>query len=270
MNWLLTGNSETDPSQHFLGTTDEKPVNIKTNGLERATVTDTGNVGIGVHEPRTLLHARGRIATGLDHESAGTLTFYPPDGAAWFHIDHGGEWVGLRISAGVNPGDIEFIRVQQDGNVGIGMATPEYKLDVAGIVRAEDVVVTSDARLKSNVTQLTGVLEKLVNIRGVSFDWNELAQSARPAARRKQIGILAQELEAVYPELVVSAGAEDYRAIDYVKLNAVLVEAIKELKSDTDMRLSTLKSELAAQRVEINRLRRENVDQRSIATAPQL
>lgn len=329
MNWLLAGNGETDPSQHFFGTTDEKPVNIKTNGVERVTVTASGNVGIGVHEPRTMLHAWGRIATGLDHQSAGAVTFFPPQGTGWFHIDNapvpvvdGGALGRLRISAGVNPGDAEFVSVTADGRVGIGThslqakftievgelddsvwgtaafhrqaignnwshihwgttgdwyirsaadngnvilqdipgkvgigtATPEYKLDVAGIIHADDVVITSDARLKTNVTQLSGVLEKLAHIRGVSFDWNEIVPSPRYSPGRKGIGIIAQELETVYPELVTSAGADDCRAIDYAKLSAILVEAIKELKSNTDMRLNLLESELAAQRAEIARL----------------
>lgn len=293
----------------------------------------TDKVGIGTPEPRTALHVRGRMATGLDHESAGTVTFYPPDGFGWFHIDNGpagGRETGrLRISGGGNPGDLEYVSIQQDGRVGIGThslqakftievgeldnsvwgtaafhrqtignnwshihwgttgdwyirsaadngnvilqdipgkvgigtTTPKYKLDVAGILHADDVVITSDARLKTDVTQLTGVLEKLAHIRGVSFIRNELAQSTGHSPGRKEIGILAQELEGVYPELVTSADAENYRAIDYAKLSAVLVEAIKELKSDTDKRLIALESELAAQRTEITRLRTENVPQ---------
>ena len=136
MNWLLTGNSEIEPSQHFLGTTDAKPVIVKTSGVERVIVTHAGNVGIGVSEPSTALHVRGRIATGSNAESAGAVTFFPPQGTGWFHIDNGpvavseqGEGIGrLRISGGENPGDAEFVSVQVDGHVGIGMVTPEYRV----------------------------------------------------------------------------------------------------------------------------------------------
>src|SRR5713226_3482392 len=56
---------------------------------EVMTLVQDGNVGIGTAEPRTQLHVLGRIATGLDFSSAGAITFFPPDGFAWFHIDNG-------------------------------------------------------------------------------------------------------------------------------------------------------------------------------------
>jgi hypothetical protein len=81
----------------------------------------TGNVGIGTTEPRTQLHVLGRIATGRDFSSAGAITFYPPDGFAWFHIDNGpagGRSLGrLRFSHGANPGDYEIMSIDQSRNV---------------------------------------------------------------------------------------------------------------------------------------------------------
>jgi hypothetical protein len=82
MNWLLMGNSDTDPSQDFVGTTDGKSLIVKTGGQERAQVTAEGSVGIGLTGPCTSLHVKGRVATGWDFESAGALTFFPPDGYA--------------------------------------------------------------------------------------------------------------------------------------------------------------------------------------------
>ena len=85
---------------------------------------DGGNVGIGTTQPRTMLHVLDRISTGLDFTSAGAITFFPPDGFAWFHIDNGpsgGRPLGrLRLSYGVNPGDHEVLSIYQSGAVGIG------------------------------------------------------------------------------------------------------------------------------------------------------
>ena len=53
------------------------------------TVTSLGHVGIGTSTPRTPLHTLGRISTGQDFTSAGAITFFPPDGFAWFHIYNG-------------------------------------------------------------------------------------------------------------------------------------------------------------------------------------
>lgn len=94
-----------------------------------------GNVGVGTIQPRTPLHVLGRIASGADFTSAGAMTFYPPDGFAWFHIDNGpagGRTLGrLRISHGVNPGDHEIISILQNTFVGIGTTTPTARLTVA-------------------------------------------------------------------------------------------------------------------------------------------
>jgi hypothetical protein len=85
-----------------------------------------------VVDPRTSLHVLGRISTGLDFTSAGAITFFPPDGFAWFHIDNGpagGRNMGrLRISHGNNPGDIEIMTATQQGNVGIGTPAPRERL----------------------------------------------------------------------------------------------------------------------------------------------
>src|SRR5215203_5557429 len=95
------------------------------------------------------LNVGGKIATGGGFVNAGTVTFYPPDGAAWFHIDNGpaggGRSTGrLRISAGANPGDDEMVSVVQDGNVGIGTSNPRAKLEVNG-----DILVTGDIVLQN-------------------------------------------------------------------------------------------------------------------------
>ena len=125
--------------------------------------------------------------------------------------------------------------ISSPGDVGIGaMDYPAYKLDVAGEAHATSFPTSSDTRFKTNVTQLTDVLEKLEKIRGVSFDWNELYESLGRSSGHREIGVIAQEVEAVFPELVTTWGDEKYRAVDYGRLSAVLIEAIKELKSEND------------------------------------
>lgn len=136
----------------------------------------------------------------------GAATFLPADGWAWFHIDNGptgGRPTGrLRISYGVNPGDFEVVSVAQVGNVGIGNPNPAQTLDVAGNVQAADFLIPSDERLKTNINQLSGSLDSLDAVRGVSFEWSETAEQTGHANGRRQIGVIAQELAAVHPELV--------------------------------------------------------------------
>ena len=98
------------------------------------------------------------------------------------------------------------------------------------------ITAASDARLKQNILSLTGTLSKLDQLRGVSFEWNHLATTLGLKEGQKSIGMIAQELQTVYPELVVASRNEqqDYLSIDYMKFTAVLLQAIKELKSQVN------------------------------------
>jgi hypothetical protein len=123
-----------------------------------------------------------------------------------------------------------FVNYSQNfaGKVGIGTSSPQYKLDVKGQVRADNVTVKSDQRHKQNIHSLKNALTKLQRLRGVSFKWKDNAQNADT-----QIGLIAQEVEKVLPELV-STDSDGYKSIAYGKLTAVLVEAIKELQQQNE------------------------------------
>ncbi len=112
------------------------------------------------------------------------------------------------------------------------------------------LVVPSDARLKTNITPLTHVLEKLEQLRGVSFEWNEAAASLTGhTPGQRDIGVIAQEIDAIFPELVTTWGTEGYKAVAYEKLTSVLIAAAKELKAATDAQqqhIVALEARLAA------------------------
>jgi prepilin-type N-terminal cleavage/methylation domain-containing protein len=107
---------------------------------------------------------------------------------------------------------------------------------------------SSDRRLKTNIEPLTAVLDKVQMIQGVSFDWNKAAESAGISDGRKQIGVIAQDVEAVFPELV-STMDNGYRAVDYAKLSAVLIEAVKELRAENQMLRQRIEALEAAKQV---------------------
>ena len=125
--------------------------------------------------------------------------------------------------------DLILQRDPYQGNVGIGTTQPIERLEVAGNIRANSFLKPSDARAKTDVAGLTDVLDKVRKICGVSFERTESDGLTIQAPRRREIGVIAQEVERVFPELVSTHGDEEYRAVDYSGLTSVLVEVAKEL-----------------------------------------
>ncbi|MEQ8328907.1 MAG: tail fiber domain-containing protein [Longimicrobiales bacterium] len=109
-----------------------------------------------------------------------------------------------------------------DGSVGVGTDHPTEEglmLDVAGDARARSWETLSDARLKEDVRPVGSVLERLARLQAVQFRWKESGQ--------EDLGVLAQEVEAVFPELVTER--DGVKSVDYSGLTAVLLAAVTEL-----------------------------------------
>ena len=110
-------------------------------------------------------------------------------------------------------------------------------------------LTNSDVRYKKNISTLQDCLDKVMAIRGVSFDL--ISDSLDVGTRGKNIGFIAQELENVVPEVVVT-GSDGYKAVAYDKITAVLTEAIKEQQKQIESQqkeideLKTLVNSLAA------------------------
>jgi hypothetical protein len=124
----------------------------------------------------------------------------------------------------------QFVIHGPSGRVGIGTVAPADRLHVAGNVRANDFLVTSDARLKSGVRPIEGAAEKLERLRGVEFQWNAL-EGDGIGMTRAGVGVIAQEVESVAPELVEQAGEDSYRAVNLSGVIGVLIEAFKEIRA---------------------------------------
>jgi hypothetical protein len=146
--------------------------------------------------------------------------------------------------------------IRAQGGVGIGTANPQRPLDVAGNIRAsgnmECVALNqvSDLRLKTDIQPICDALSKIELLQGVSFRWNQNAKSVGATPGDSQIGIIAQDIEKVFPELV-NTPENGYKSVDYTKLTAVLIEAVKELRTD----MQVLASENQNLRKEIKELK---------------
>ena len=123
-------------------------------------------------------------------------------------------------------------------------------LEGGGAVYADaDGVLTlsgSDARLKTAVADLTSevdVLAALASLRGVTFNWDSSRQPAVNPGNRREIGLIAQEVESVLPH-VVGERADGLKTLDYAKLTAFLIEVAKAQQREID----AMRGEVAAMR----------------------
>jgi hypothetical protein len=119
--------------------------------------------------------------------------------------------------------------VLKNANVGIAMANPQQRLDIKGgngrVESGYNWLTNSDIRYKKNITTLDNSLEKVLRLRGVRYDLKN--DEASVTGQGKYIGFIAQELEAEFPEFVVTT-EDGYKAVAYDKLGPVLVQSIKE------------------------------------------
>ena len=108
-------------------------------------------------------------------------------------------------------------------------------IDSSGNLSANGTVTaSSDIKLKKNISTIDNALDKVLNLRGVEFDYIE--------SDEHNIGVIAQEVEAVLPDLVHTNEETDTKSVAYGNLTAVLIEAVKELKKENDALSARIKS----------------------------
>lgn len=114
-----------------------------------------------------------------------------------------------------------------DRNDGTYYADPNGTSQM-NVVTANSFLYRSDARLKNDIAPLQGALQKLLQIGGIEFTWNDGAKKGE-----RDIGVIAQDVEKVLPE-AVSTGADGLKAVDYARLVPVLINAIREQQEQID------------------------------------
>ncbi len=140
-------------------------------------------------------------------------------------------------------GDDIYYNTGTTPQVGIGTTTPAEALDVVGNIQYSGILVdASDRRLKENITPLDNktILSRIEQIDTYSFTM------IGDSKKQMEFGVIAQELEKIFPELVTVANDEmKTRHVNYVGFIAPLIESTKQLKIENDIlkaELSTLKN----------------------------
>jgi hypothetical protein len=111
----------------------------------------------------------------------------------------------------------------------------------------------SDKRFKKNITKLSSVTQKLKKITSYTYNYNDLflarySKTAQKDINTNQIGFIAQELQPIFPELVISDRDSGYLKIDYISMVPILTQAIQEQNNTIDslqIQLKALASQVA-------------------------
>jgi hypothetical protein len=145
------------------------------------------------------------------------------------------------------------------GSLGIGTTTPAVKLAVVGDARVGTSgtngclqnfagtglvgTCSSDARLKQNIKPLENVLQKVLALAPVTFEWNQKAAPERKFGAGTAFGLIAQQVEKIFPQLV---GTDDkgFKTVSYgTELQMLVIQALKELAGQSNVKIASLEKE---------------------------
>jgi hypothetical protein len=187
---------------------------------------NASNVGMGTANPSAKLEVNNgasacqvRIRGGTSGSSAPELMLYGNSSDHNWTIQ-GNHSAALQFFKGTF-GSLgsELMRLSISGGFSVGTTTDA---GAGSILASGNVTAYSDIRVKDNIEQIDGALDRVQRIRGVTY-----TRTDREDTERRFAGVIAQEIEQVLPEAVFDSG--DLKAVDYNATIGLLIEAIKEL-----------------------------------------
>ena len=150
-------------------------------------------------------------------DAAGDHVVFKDDGTEVGNIDMGSQNFTLRSKVS----DKDIIFRGNDGGTDFTALTLDMS-EAGAATFNNNVTAFSDERLKDNIETLTDGLDKVEQLRGVTYTRDE----------KESLGVIAQEVEKILPEIVLTADDEmGTKSVDYSRITAVLIEAVKELSA---------------------------------------
>lgn len=190
-----------------------------------------GKVGIGTDAPAASLDVAGTVAIAGHLGVSGNADIVGDARAARYFLSDS-SYVALDATGGIAlvGGGVEGLDVHSDGNVYSPLSvTIDGALTVAGICIANCV---SDARLKTNIEPVRDALTRLLQLRGVTYQWRD-PDGRAPRDRGAQTGFVAQEVAATFPEWV-HEGEDGYLRLQIRGFEALAVEAVRTVVSKNE------------------------------------
>lgn len=144
-------------------------------------------------------------------------------------------------------------------NVGIGVINPSFQLHLGSNSAAKPTsntwTISSDARLKTDITTISGALDDLLRLRGVTYRWiNPESQGAMSGV---YTGLIAQEVEEVFTEWI-GEDEQGFKTLTVIGFEGLVVEALRGLREEKDEQIASLGAESAALDALCTALRTEN------------
>jgi hypothetical protein len=202
----------------------------------------TSDYGLHVNGLSRFDLSSGRVSIGTEGGAPGILSLSPNGHRRDIVCDNFG--IALGVSTGSSGADAMF-QISEAGNVGIGIPhnVPDHILTIEPGSTTDPVAdawtVYSSRRWKTNITPIEQSLEKVQHLRGVSFDWKRDG--------KHDIGLIAEEVGEVIPEVVAyEKNGKDASSVDYARLVAVLIEAVKAQQKEIEV----LQKELQTMHIE--------------------
>jgi len=195
-----------------------------------------GNIGIGTTSPTQKLDVRTTSGTAIYGASTTASAIYGIHGYIAVDRDGGaavyGEATGSltdAVKAKASGSGGTGVVAQAVGTNGVGVDSSGIAYDFYAHGPGIDYGSASSIRWKNNITQIDNALYKVLEMRGVYFDWD------KEHGGEHDIGMIAEEVGKVLPEVVSYESNGKYaKGIDYSRLTPLLIEAVKELKTEND------------------------------------
>jgi len=198
-------------------------------------------VGIGSTGPIAKLHiidVTGSLLPGVMVTSnalpSTTNGFY--SGLTSGNVNTGRVWNYQNADIEFGTNDLQRMTISSAGDVGIGIPTPGFLLEVAGTAGKPgggSWAVASDARMKENISTYTDGLSTLLKINPVKYHYNQMSgYDSKP----EYIGVLAQDIKLIAPYMVGSfkKNGEEFYHVDNSAMTYMLINAVKELKQEIE------------------------------------
>jgi hypothetical protein len=134
--------------------------------------------------------------------------------------------VGIRTGNGLrlyNSANTDYATISLDG---VNVVQANYPWNFSSTVTSSAFYYSSDVNLKTDIQEIESPLAKIMELEGVSFNWRE---TSKPS-----IGLIAQDVEKVFPEIVQTDKQTGLKSVEYGNLVAPLIEAVKEQQKMID------------------------------------